>query len=345
METQVQFGRLTQCLVERGCFARQPFTIVDVGCSGGLSRAWRRFEPSLRAVGVDPVRAECERLASTEPNPAVRYIPAFVGLPADHPIVVTRGAKPPTERNPWSRLSAPAAADLLRAQTPAADKLPVLNDWQAGSTPTAPIPQSIDDIVAETGLGRVDFIKIDIDSYDLDALRSAEQTIRNSPVLGLALEVNFYGSASPTEHTFHNTDRLMREWGFDLFDLTVRRYSAAALPQPFEWDFPAQTVRGRPYQGDALYLRDPCAWENDPSIAVELDAVQLLKLACLFALFGLPDHAAELLASRGEDVRAVAEPSDLLHLLANEADPTLDSHPEYLRRFREDPTSFYRSRR
>ena len=49
----------------------------------------------------------------------------------------------------------------------------------------------------------------------------------------------------------------MRQWGFDLFDLSLRRYSTGALPAPFEYDGPAQTIFGRPYQGDAIYLRDP----------------------------------------------------------------------------------------
>lgn len=344
MEQHLQFGRLIQCLVERGTFIPRPFTLVDAGCSGGLAKSWRRFEPALRALGIDPVIDECERLATAETNPAVRYTPAFIGLPPSHPHVVARGSRSHWGRNPWSRLSAQAASDILRSRTKADQVLPVLNDWGQAPRHATPAPRTIDSLVAEAGFDRVDFIKIDIDGYDLDALWSAEQTIKSSPVLGLALEVNFYGSAAPTDHTFHNTDRLMREWGFELFDLTVRRYSSAALPQPFEWDIPAQAVRGRPYQGDAIYLRDPCGWKEAPEAAVPLDAHQLLKLASLFSFFGLPDHAAELLAENAEAIAPVTEVRPLLHLLANEVDPALESYDLYLERFRSDPSSFYPSR-
>ncbi|MBA4135793.1 MAG: hypothetical protein C0518_00590 [Opitutus sp.] len=344
MEQTLQFGRLVQCLVERGCFARRPFTLIDAGCSGGIAGFWRRFEPSLRAVGIDPVGAECDRLAAAETNSAVSYTRAFVGLPPDHPFVAARGQRPPTERNPWPRLSAPAGADILRERTQANQALPLLNDWDRASLPADPTPRTIDSIVDAAGFSEVDFIKIDIDGYDLDALLSAERTIKSSPVLGLALEVNFYGSASPMDHTFHNTDRLMREWGFELFDLSVRRYSTAALPQPYQWNIPAQTVRGRPFQGDAIYLRDPCSWDAVPETAVPLDAIKLLKLSCLFSLFGLPDHAAELLRDHSASLADVAAAEPLLHLLANEVKPSLNSYHEYLRQFREDPTSFYPDR-
>ena len=48
----------------------------------------------------------------------------------------------------------------------------------------------------------------------------------------------------------------MRAHGFALFDLTVRTYSSSALPQPYVMPHAAQSIRGRPLQGDALYIRD-----------------------------------------------------------------------------------------
>src|SRR6185295_6659027 len=122
--------------------------------------------------------------------------------------------------------------------------------WQESKLADPNLKIGVDDLVREENLMCLDFIKIDIDGYDLDVLHSAESCTQDSPVLGYTLEVNFYGSTADTDHTFHNTDRLMRQWGFDLFGLTVRRYSVAALPAPFELDCPAQTVFGRPLQGD-----------------------------------------------------------------------------------------------
>lgn len=345
MEYHNRFNTLIRCLVERGYFEARPFRLIDVGCSGGIAPFWRIFSTSLEAIGIDPVVDECERLNQAEANKKIRYQPAFVGLPDDHPFVLKRGQNQPWGANPWNRLSAARAAEIMSARVAKDEKLPILNDWKTARLADPKAKPTLDQIASRAGWADVDFIKIDVDGYDLDVLLSGEKTIRSAPVLGLALEVNYYGTTSDTDHTFHNTDRLMREWGFELFDLTVRRYSASALPTTFEHEFPAQTRLGRPYQGDALYLRDPSAWSYQPKAAVKLDAVKLLKLACLFEGFGLPDHAAELLRDRATEIAPITDIKPLLHLLANEIDPSLESYDEYLRRFETDPSSLYPSKR
>jgi len=345
MEYRNRFKTLTRCLVERGYFSSRPFRLIDVGCSGGISTFWQVFNPTLEAIGLDPLVDECERLNQAEPNKKIRYQPAFVGLPDSHPFVQRRGNHAPGGANPWNRLSAARAASLMSARVAKEEKVPILNEWKTARLADQKNKPTLDQIAGQAGWSDVDFIKIDVDGYDLDVLLSGEQIIRNAPVLGLALEVNYYGTTRDTDHTFHNTDRLMREWGFELFDLTVRRYSASALPATFEYDCPAQTRQGRPYQGDALYLRDPLAWDYQPTAAVKLDAIKLLKLACLFEGFSLPDHAAELLRDRAAEIAAVTDTQPLLHLLANEIDPTLDSYDKYQANFEADPASFYPSRR
>jgi hypothetical protein len=332
--------------VKNGILASQPFTLLDVGSSGGIGSFWRVFAPSLVALGIDPVIHECERLNAEESSPTVRYRPAWVGLPNHHPFVQKRGPKAPFGRNPWNRLSGPLATDILKATTNEKDKLHLLDLWQDEKLVDSSSKIGVDDLVQEENLLSLDFLKIDIDSYDLDVILSAEQSTQASPVLGFFLEVNFYGSPAETDHTFHNTDKLMREWGFELFDLTVKRYSAAALPAPFEWDGPAETIFGRPYQGDAVYLRDPMAvgTEGCPQIP-SLSPHKLLKLACLFECFGLPDHAAELIKAESQSLGNLCDTQELLNSLAIEVDPSVKSYSEYIEKFKSDPTAFYPSRR
>jgi hypothetical protein len=343
MEQQNQYRRLTEFIVGQKFLASEPFSLIDVGCSGGISGFWRVFEPSLKALGVDPLVREVDRLGQQETNLDIKYTASLVGLPPDHPQPMQRGDAPPTRGNPWSRLSAHTASEIMRAGTPQSEALAVLNNWNE-SEDKAVSTVGIDELVADNSIANVDFIKIDIDGFDLDALISAERSIREFPVLGLAVEVNFYGSNSASDHTFHNTDRLLRSWGFDLFDLSVRRYSVAALPQPFQWDIPAQTVRGRPYQGDAVYLRDPCALSCGKSAEPSLSNNKILKLVCLFELFGLPDHAAELLVLYRQSIAQHFPVERLLNILAGEIDPLGESYEEYVNRFRRDPSSLFPSK-
>jgi hypothetical protein len=52
------------------------------------------------------------------------------------------------------------------------------------------------------------------------------QTLEDAKVLGVGIEVNFFGSEDPQVHTFHNVDRLMKQNGFELFCLSTRPSSS-----------------------------------------------------------------------------------------------------------------------
>lgn len=333
---------ITEILVKKQVFDDHPFGLLDIGCSGGIAWFGRNFEPSLRAVGVDPLKAEIDRLREAEANPNVDYVNAFVGLSKDHQSSIEQGSHDPIGANPWERLSAGQAVKIMRKGMSANERLSVLNDWQNLSLTNGGKRVSIDRLVQDKGLEDLDFIKIDVDGDDLNVLRSAESIVRSSPVLGMMLEVNFFGSGSKFDHTFHNTDRLMREWGFELFDLGVRKYSAAALPGQFTHHIPSETGYGRPYQGDAIYLRDPL-WrhKNIESLCPALNVHKLLKLACLFQCFGLPDHAAEIVKAYAPKLSSICNPDEILDLLAKSVSPGVKSYADYVGRFRADPTSFY----
>jgi hypothetical protein len=83
----------------------------------------------------------------------------------------------------------------------------------------------VDEIVSGEHLPTVDFLKVDVDGPDIDVLESAQEVLADPQVLGVALEVNWFGSACPSEHTFHNTDLFLRPQGYVLFGITVRPYS------------------------------------------------------------------------------------------------------------------------
>src|SRR5207302_1105948 len=103
-----------------------------------------------------------------------------------------------------------------------------------------------------------DFIKIDVDGTDYEVLQSVDEILDTHFVLGVGIEVTYPGSGNDTDNVFHNVDRFMKSKGFELFDLTTRRYSARSLPGRYELFMPAQTAFGRIIQGDALFIRDLC---------------------------------------------------------------------------------------
>lgn len=259
-----------------------PVTVVDVGCSGGLHPAWRAFGDRLRAVGFDPSEAEVARLRAAETRPLVRYEAAFVSGVED-------GRAEPWDRNPWPRLAV-SRSEEIRARRNAPTQ--AVETREPPAAPPAPIAAiSLPAYFQEHDLTEIDFIKIDVDGDDFRILRAIERDLTDRAVLGLCIEVNFFGSDDPAANTFHNIDRLMKRAGFELFDLTTRRYASAALPSRYIRTAPTASESGRVLQGDALYMRDPTTWPATRA--------QRIKLAALFSMFGLPDCAAEALVAAG----------------------------------------------
>ena len=322
MNTTASATPLLDAFRQRGIFAGAPFTLIDAGCRGGIASAWRRFAPDLVAHGFDPLVDECERLSRIERLPTVHYHPQYLGLADDDPFAASRRGSPPPNRNPWSRLSASRAMEILSAQQPAA--APAMAD-PASRT-------GITDFAAAHSLHEIDFLKIDVDGDDYGVLRSAEGALRR--VLGISIEVNYIGSDVETDNTFHNIDRYARAQGFDLFAINARLYSSAALPAPFAGRAPGATTSGRPLQGHALYLRDlAAAYRRDAAQAFDTRA--LATLAALFELFRLPDCAAELIVAFNDRFAEIGPTGELLDLVASGVDSL--PYREQIRRFEHDP--------
>lgn len=329
----------TEYLVKQKVFYRHPFTVVDVGCSGGIANVWRVFGRYLYAYGIDPMIGEIERLRSAETNMNVHYWAGYIGLPANHSFVQSRGTRGPVSNSPWGRLSTAWALDLL-SKTTDDDRLKImLNRWPETKLADKSQCMGINQFIAKNKIGNLDFIKIDIDGEDFGALLSCEEIINSHQVLGFLLEVNFFGAASETDNTFHNTDRFMRSHGFELFDLTVRRYSKKALPAPFILPWPGETKWGAPLQGDALYIRDVGASEQ--RLPFPMSTSKLLKLVAIYEIFGLPDCAAELLTVCRKQLSNLIDVDVLLDLLTPEFDGRKLLHQEYLESFSKDVTKFY----
>lgn len=208
------------------------------------------------------------------------------------------------------------------------NNLSLTNDWGLSELTKNHI--LLDDLAKKYNLEDLDFIKIDTDGADRDVLESAKDSINNSPVLGIWTEVNFIGDKD-SPNSFHAIDQTLRSWGFELFDINSRKYSVASLPTPFEYNCFAQNVYGKVQQGDALYLRDPLGANSNSPKCPELSVDKLLKLACLFEIFNLPDHAAELLIGYREKFDSIIDVDENLNLLTEQVTGRKITYKDYIK--------------
>ncbi len=321
------------------------FTLVDIGCSGGLEPAWRVFGEKFRAVGFDASIDECRSLMARESHPDVKYVAGFVDLPAHHPFAKRSEATPPTTRNPFRRLSAAWALELRRERLETAS-LVEKRDHNAWRMTELADPQQrlfAPDVLKDAGCIDVDLLKIDIDGLDFRALNSFDGLLDEFRILALRLEVNLFGGPEDTVHCFHNTDRFMRERGFDLFALDGRNYSSRALPAKFAITAPAQTLTGRILQADAYYARDICSdYQREPGAG--FGAEKIAKLAAIFSIWRQPDSAAEILLTFRNRLQPLLDVDRALDLLAAQSQPALIKplpYVDYMALFASDSPRFY----
>lgn len=321
------------------------FYLVDLGCAGGIDPAWRVFGDRLRALALDASVDECRRLAAAEQHPGVAYVAAFAGIAPDHPFSRRREGREEAGRNPWDRLSAAQTTKRNEARLRASSDEQKIREsaWYLTQTADAAKPVVVPDLLRQKGVASVDFLKIDTDGNDFAILNSFDGAFERLGILGARLEVNFCGTPDDTSRTFHNTDRFMKAQGFELFDLSIRRYSAAALPGRYALSIPAQTETGRILQGDAFYARDWAApyWDGQ-SAAASPD--RLLKLAAIFAIHGLADCAAEILVRFRARLAGQLDVDAALDLLAAGMQAGARrplGYRDYIAAFEADSPSFY----
>jgi methyltransferase FkbM-like protein len=325
---------------EKGVFENNPFMLIDVGCSGGIDSRWKCFGNNLKAYGIDPVLGEIESLNENESNPNIKYIPGYIGLPMDHIVRLNRKNKSPWGNVPSNRLSSFWATELL-AKNNDNEKIKMGNNrWP--ETELAPMSSlyGLDNFVSVHDLDSVDFVKIDVDGDDYYALLTCENIIDSHQILGMFLEVNYYGTDCETDNTFHNTDRLMKKYGFELCDISVKRYSKKVLPSRFVIGMPAETEFGVPYQGDTLYIRDVVRAKNEGKLS-ELSIDKLCKLIVIYKIYGLPDCAAEVLLNfEKEFTRHGIDIELILDLLTPKFNKKKVSYREYISIFEDDANKF-----
>jgi hypothetical protein len=361
----------------------EQFKLVDVGCAGGVAPGWRQFGDRLAAIGFDANLDEIETLRAREPNANIRYVPGYLTLPEGHPLREHLGRRYSDQAywHLWvdKRLSYDRTQEVRAARAEGREPVGIdayfhdhvlARDWnpfplsgfdldyqRAFETVDATPEQAAEAVrdgppdreiylpayLKGAGFEDADFLKIDVDGPDFDVLRSANSMMEKPGLLGVAVEVSFYGSHDANDNTFHNVDRLMRQKGFDLFGLSVRKYASAALPIRY-WDVhPSMTVEGRPVQGDAIYIRDLSSRARRAEAAAVSDD-KLAKAAALFSLFTLQDQAAELLIVHRERLSRMMDVEHALDLLAVEIQPyeqAVLNFRQYEAAFAADDERFY----
>jgi hypothetical protein len=91
---------------------------------------------------------------------------------------------------------------------------------------------------------------------------------------------------------------------------------------------------------DALYCRDLCLKQYKNKSDFKISEHTILKLACIYELFGLPDCAAEILIQFSSILNSQHKVAKLLNSLTPQINGKQPSYNEFIQFFKNNPKAF-----
>ena len=244
-------------------FAEASLSYIDIGARGGPPNNWLKLARQMNYLCFepDPVEAEALRLVfSRSPN--------FRGVVSECALGATSGSATLylTHSRPCSSLLKPNS-DLLNTCV----HRDLFRVEQELSLQTGTLDAELQ------RLGSIgDFIKIDVQGYELEVLKGGEQAVSNS--IGCELEVSFI-EIYKNQPLFAEVDQWMRARDFFLADLERFWWRRSAAPAEIQ-------RRGTLAYGNAVYLKNEIFRSQDRAVAI--------KSAIICVATGLNELAFEI---------------------------------------------------
>lgn len=252
---------------------RYPPACLDIGSRDGFEPDLRALAFAVDAVGFEPEPEAFARLRDQPKGPwrSLRHLPTAIGgSDGEQSLHITRD---------------PVSTSLLRpdASIGAAFAKPQFFEVLR----TVPVAcRTLDSVLAEAGVDRPAYLKIDVEGAELEILKAAPATL--SSLLAIKIEVGFlrfrHGQPIAAEIELY-----LRDQGFEPLDFLAPRHwriqGYVIHPQAGGGTIPYS--RGRLMQGDMLFLRDP------DTVA---EPERLFQLAVLAMAHGFFDHALVILS-------------------------------------------------
>jgi hypothetical protein len=295
--------------------------ILDLGCSGGPDNIFMEIYKAGVLVnyhGYDFNDEEIKRLRSEFPNNFNFHSKKII---TDQQIEM--------DGNSFFESSAGQASAEADIRSLSEKQIVDNNLWASSIVDKSKDEIRVQEINIDTKLN-FDILKIDLDGPDFGYLQDFFSNPNHTPQF-VSVEINYQGSGNANSNTFHNTDRFMKNLGFDLVAITSRTYSSKALPSRFQFNIFAQTLKGIPLQGDALYFR----------ISKYGSVEDILRDVIILDAFNLEDIAARIILENSSIIGG-KESTAILNALTKEVwGDTFESYEALMKMWKENKTFFH----
>ncbi len=250
---------------------KYPFTLVDVGAMGGVSKKWDVLPDGVKIIAFEPDPREFEKLKSTE---NVTYFNNVLHSKSeDLSFYITKSSGKSSLFKPNKK---------VLSQFDDVDRFEVV-----GQVPvSAQRVKSLDIVIDENGIEDLDFIKIDTQGSELSILEGSKASAL-SKVFALQIEVEFL-RLYENQPLFRDVDLFMDQHGFQLMD--IRRFYWKRKNR-FEFSGKGQLIFG-----DALYVKKlgDLAQDLSKQKASEYGLSKVLKSILICLVYKMFDYALDL---------------------------------------------------
>lgn len=274
------YPRFAMLAAQRRLFKQTPVFAIDIGARGGFEGYLSVFGQDIRKIGFEPDEEECQRLNNKNTQFNERFYPYAIHKDAGSKTfyITEFGAS-----NGFYKPDPFWANRINRC-----DETMTIKDKIEIDT------ISFDEFCQKQSFPYIDYIKIDTEGCELDILKGAEQTLKDS-VLVLNLET-WIQSFHIDQPVFSDIDQYLRSIGFVLFELCPYRHDRSVLPQITNNPVPGPSPFGQIIWAQCLYMRDIVGeLKKNAEASRTYTSQQILKMACLMDIFCLNDCAIELM--------------------------------------------------
>ena len=128
---------------------------------------------------------------------------------------------------------------------------------QINKKPTNTLAKSnevtIDEILLKNNIDNINFLKIDIDSNDVEVLYGSENLLKKDNLFGIKIEVNFTDPHSPKN--IYEPYLYLSDHNFILHKIITNSYASDKIPEKFFYNFSAQNLNGTDLYGDMIFFK------------------------------------------------------------------------------------------